>query len=207
MTTVKCLMAIAAARKWPFYQLDVDNAFFHGSLDEDMYMKTPPGFYISAKEQGLVCKLKRSIYGLKQASCQWFSRFSDAIIEFGFVQSLEDYSLFTLKQGVEFLVLIVYVDDVVITGICPSLITQIKTFIHEKFKIKDPCNVKYFLGLEVARSVDGIFINQRKYVIDILEDYNFNNTIPIQTPMELKHNIRLSSGNLMDHNCMNHKHS
>ncbi|CAM8950357.1 unnamed protein product [Rhodiola kirilowii] len=116
MTTVHCVLAVAATRKWPLYQLDVNNTFLHGLLDEDVYMKLPPGFYTKARQGGLVFKLQYSIYGLKQASRQWFSRVSDALVEFGFVQSLNDYSLFTLSTKGEFLVLLVYVDDVVITG-------------------------------------------------------------------------------------------
>ncbi|CAM8959402.1 unnamed protein product [Rhodiola kirilowii] len=116
MTTVRCVLVVAAVRKWPLFQLDVNNAFLHGILDEDVYMKLPPGFYPQARHQGLVCKLQRSIYGLKQDSRQWFSRFSDALIEFGFVQSLIDYSLFTMTTNEHFPILLVYVDDVVLTG-------------------------------------------------------------------------------------------
>ncbi|CAM8950535.1 unnamed protein product [Rhodiola kirilowii] len=140
----------------------------------------------------MVCKLQRSIYGLKQASRQWFSRFSDSLIHFGFKQSLEDYSLFTLRRNGQFIILLVYVDDVVITGTSPELIQQIKDFIHDKFKIKDLGHLKYFLGIEVARSQEGIFFNQRKYVLDILEDHSFTDSKPVRTPLEIKHGLSLS---------------
>ncbi|CAM8934688.1 unnamed protein product [Rhodiola kirilowii] len=116
MTTIRCVLVIAAVRKWLLYQLDVNNAFLHGLLDEDVYMRLPPGFYPQARQRGLVCKLQHNIYGLKQASRPWFSKFSDALVEFGFIQSLNDYSLFTLAFNEEFLILLMYVDDVVITG-------------------------------------------------------------------------------------------
>ncbi|CAM8882206.1 unnamed protein product [Rhodiola kirilowii] len=197
MTPVRCVLAVAAARGWPLYQLDVNNAFLHGVLDEDVYMKLPPGFYQQARQNGQVCKLQRSIYGLKQASRQWFARFSDALVAFGFVQSMNDYSLFTLKLQGEFLVLLVYVDDVVLTGTSSQLIAKVKSFIHDKFQIKDLGLLKYFLGLEVARSKDGIFLNQRKYALDLLADYNFMDCKPIKTPMESKHNLGLSSAPLI----------
>ncbi|CAM8950681.1 unnamed protein product [Rhodiola kirilowii] len=171
MTSGRCVLAVAAARGWPLFQLDVNNAFLHGVLDEDVYMKLPPGFYSQAQQNGQVCKLQRSIYGLKQASRQWFAWFSDALIEFDFVPSLNDYSLFTLRMQNEFLILLVYVDDVVITGTSSQLIDKVKLFIHDKFQIKDLGLLKYFLGLEVARSKDGIFLNQRKYALDMLADY------------------------------------
>ncbi|CAM8929156.1 unnamed protein product [Rhodiola kirilowii] len=197
MTTVRCVLAVAAVRKWPLFQLDVNNAFLHGLLDEDVYMKLPPGFYPQARQQGLVCKLQRSIYGLKQASRQWFSRFSDALIEFGFIQSFNDYSLFTMTTTEDFLILLVYVDDVVLTGTSSALIEKVKQFIHDKFQIKDLGSLKYFLGLEVARSSDGIFLNQRKYVIDMLDEYQFTECKPAKTPMETKHGLGLSSAPLL----------
>ncbi|CAM8947384.1 unnamed protein product [Rhodiola kirilowii] len=197
MTTVRCVLAVAAARQWPLYQLDVNNAFLHGALDEDVYMKLPPGFYSQARQNGQVCKLQRNIYGLKQASRQWFARFSDSLIEFGFVQSLKDYSLFTFSLQNDLLVLLVYVDDVVITGTSSLLIDRVKKFIHDKFQIKDLGILKYFLGLEVARSAGGIFLNQRKYALDILADYNFLDCKPIKTPMESKHNLGTSSATLI----------
>ncbi|CAM8925259.1 unnamed protein product [Rhodiola kirilowii] len=197
MTTVRCLLAVAAARQWPIYQLDVDNAFLHGSLDEEVYMKLPVGFYKKEKAAGKVCKLVKSLYGLKQASRQWFAKFSEAITDFGFQRSLNDYSLFTLKKGTDFLILLVYVDDVVITGTSSSLISDVKKYIHDLFRIKDLGLLKYFLGLEVARSDAGIFLNQRKYAIELLEEHNLLQCKPARTPMNSKHKLSLSEEPLL----------
>ncbi|CAM8932959.1 unnamed protein product [Rhodiola kirilowii] len=197
MTTVRCLIAIAAAKHWPLHQLDVNNAFLHGSLDEEVYMKLPPGFYKKERTAGKVCKLMKSLYGLKQASRQWFAKFSAALTEFGFLNSLNDYSLFTLQRDGHFLVLLVYVDDVIITGTSDSLIGEVKNFIHQKFQIKDLGPLKYFLGLEVARSSDGIFLNQRKYAVELLEEHNMTDCKPSQTPLELKHKLGLSNAPIL----------
>ncbi|CAM8971500.1 unnamed protein product [Rhodiola kirilowii] len=197
MTTVRCMLTVAAARHWPIYQLDVDNAFLHGTLDEEVYMKLPIGFYKKEKAAGQVCKLVKSLYGLKQASRQWFAKFSEAITEFGFQRSQNDYSLFTMKKNGDFLILLVYVDDVIITGTSHNLISEVKQYIHDKFRIKDLGLLKYFLGLEVARSDAGIFLNQRKYALELLEEHNLLQCKPAKTPLNLKHNLSLSSEALL----------
>ncbi|CAM8886341.1 unnamed protein product [Rhodiola kirilowii] len=155
ITTVRCLLVVAVIRSWPIFQLDVDNAFLHGSLDEYVYMKLPPGYFTSEREEGKVCKLTKSLYGLKQTPRQWFAKFTEALLEFGFQQSMIDYSLFTLHKGTYFIILLVYVDDVLLTGTSLVLIENIKAFIHDKLKIKDLEILKYFLELEVARNSIG----------------------------------------------------
>ncbi|CAM8956728.1 unnamed protein product [Rhodiola kirilowii] len=160
-------------------------------------MKLPLGFYKKEKIAGKVCKLIKSLYGLKQASRQWFTKFSNSLIEFGFKSSLNDYSLFTLSQGSDFLILLVYVDDVIITGTLEVLINAVKQYIHEKFRIKDLGCLKYFLSLEVARSSDGIFLNQRKYTLELLEEHKLTDCKPAKTPMKTKHSLSLSAAPLL----------
>ncbi|CAM8879806.1 unnamed protein product [Rhodiola kirilowii] len=197
MNTVRCLLAIDAFKSWPLFQLDVDNAFLHGQLDEEVYMKLPPGFYDSAKSSGHVCRLLNSLYGLKQASRQWFEKLSEALISFGFRQSLFDYSLFILQGSDHTIFLLVYVDDIVITGTSVDVITTVKQFIHAKFKLKDLGLLRFFLGLEVARGPKGIQLNQRKYDVDLLEDQQMTECKPACTPMDTKHFLSLSKVELL----------
>ncbi|CAM8951451.1 unnamed protein product [Rhodiola kirilowii] len=159
MNTVRPPLVVTASRNWPLYQLDVNNAFLHGSLDEEVYMTLPPGFYKYDKAKGRVCRLHKSLYGLKQASRQWFSKFSKALISYGFKSSLNDYSLFTLHKNQDYVALLVYVDDIILTRTPQLLIDQVKHFIDSKFKIKDLGTLRFYLGIKVARSKSGIFLN------------------------------------------------
>ena len=93
MTTVRALLRLAASRKWDVHQMDVHNAFLHGDLQEEVYMKLPPGFVHSDPTE--VCRLRKSLYGLRQAPRCWFAKLTDALLEFGFTQSYSDYSLFS----------------------------------------------------------------------------------------------------------------
>ncbi|KAM1681408.1 hypothetical protein ACFX2K_038957 [Malus domestica] len=189
MVTVRCLLALAAARTWSLHQLDVHNAFLHGDLHEELYMTLPPG--LRRQGENLVCRLNKSLYGLKQASRQWFAKFSEAIKSAGYIQSKADYSLFTRQQGQSFIALLIYVDDILITGNDPEGINALKRFLHGHFKIKDLGNLKYFLGIEVSQSKKGIFISQRKYALEILKDSGLLGARPVEFPME--QNTKLSN--------------
>lgn len=115
MPTVRTLLAIAAQKNWHLHQLDVNNAFLHGDLPEEVYMDLPLG-YDTQGQSNLVCKLQKSIYGLKQASRQWFHKLTEALLLVGYTQSLADYSVFTLHHEGHFTAVLVYVDDTLIAG-------------------------------------------------------------------------------------------
>ena len=124
-----------------------------------------------------------SIYGLKQASRQWYSKFSQSLLQFGFVQSKCDYSLFTKGTGAFFVALLVYVDDIIITSPNAEVIKSIKVFLHSQFKLKDLGPLKCFIGLEIARSSTCIILSQRHYTLQLLEDTGYLACKPVAVPM------------------------
>lgn len=196
MTTVRTLLAVAAAKKYDLHQMDVHNAFLHGDLDEEVYMKLPPGFTV--RQPGTVCKLRKSLYGLRQASRCWFAKLTASLIRYGFIQSYSDYSLFTYHEGSNFLAVLVYVDDLIICGNNSSVISSFKTYLSHCFHMKDLGILKYFLGVEVARSTEGIFLCQRKYTLDILKETGLLGSRPSPTPIEQNHNLARATGDCLD---------
>ncbi|KAG7584438.1 Ribonuclease H-like superfamily [Arabidopsis suecica] len=192
MATVKILLAFAAKLNWHLNQLDVSNAFLNGELDEEIYMELPPGYEVPETENSegkLVCKLQKSIYGLKQASRQWFLKFSSTICAMGFQSTHSDHTLFTrLADGV-FVVILVYVDDIIIASSCDSVVPVLISQLEQAFKLRNIGAPQYFLGLEIARSSKGISICQRKYVLELLVETGFLGCKPSSIPMEPNHSL------------------
>ncbi|CAN1751808.1 Retrovirus-related Pol polyprotein from transposon RE1, partial [Linum perenne] len=188
INSVKSLLAVASVQGWHLQQMDVSNAFLHGELEEEVYMQIPPGL---TAQPGMCCKLKKSLYGLKQASRQWFAKLTQSLLVHGFRQSSADYSLFLKGEGNQLVVLLVYVDDIILAGSSLHEIDIVKAHLQLNFKIKDLGSLKYFLGLEIARSSDGIAVNQRKYCIELLTEAGFLECKSTKSPMDP--NLRLSA--------------
>lgn len=169
LVTVRTLLAVAAPKGWHVEQLDVNNAFLHRDLTEEVYMQPPPGYNFNSSHSKLVCRLNKSIYGLKQASREWFTKLATFLKQTGYVQSLIDYSLFTYQSGSVFVVLVVYVDDILLAGNDMTSIKSLKVSLDDQFSIKDLGPIKYYLGFEVHRSDKGIFLNQQKFIADLLK--------------------------------------
>ncbi|KAJ0508672.1 putative RNA-directed DNA polymerase [Helianthus annuus] len=144
MVTVRFVLSLAVKNNWKMYQLDVNNAFLYGSISKDVYMKLPPGYF--PENETRVCKLVKSLYGLKQAPRKWNGKLNEVLFKLGFVQSLCDHSMYILSDKSVFVVLLVYVDGIVVTGNFEVYIIKIKKCLSDNFQIKDLGVLKYFSG-------------------------------------------------------------
>nr|GEV13163.1 ribonuclease H-like domain-containing protein [Tanacetum cinerariifolium] len=183
MVTVRCLISIVVQNKRPLYQLDVNNAFLYGDLKEDVYMTIPQGFG-NTGNKNLVRKLKKSLYGLKQALRKWNENLVGMLRENGFVQSCGDNSLFTKTVNNIFVALLVYVDDIMITGNDEIEIKKFKQILSSKCQIKNLGLLKYFLGIEVIKKGDDIYLSQRKYFLELLNEFGLLACKPISIPIK-----------------------
>ncbi|KAI3765987.1 hypothetical protein L2E82_16034 [Cichorium intybus] len=181
-STVRTVLSLSILHKWRLHQLDVKNAFLHGHLNETVYMEQPPGF-IDPQFPNHVCQLSKALYGLKQAPRAWFHRLSTFLLSHGFVCSLADPSLFVYARESCIMYLLVYVDDLILTGNSESVITSFTTQLNQEFAIKDLGDLSYFLGLEVTYTDDGLFLSQTKYATDILTRADLLESKPVPTPL------------------------
>ena len=135
--------------------MDVKNAFLNGELSEEVYMQPPPDLSVDSNK---VCHLRRALYGLKQAPRAWFTKFSSTIFRLGYTASSYDSALFLCRTDKGTILLLLYVDDMIITGDDLSGIQELKDFLSQQFEMKDLGHLSYFLGLEITYSTDGLYI-------------------------------------------------
>ncbi|KAF5452084.1 hypothetical protein F2P56_027118 [Juglans regia] len=157
-------------------------------------MRPPLGHFASKTTQ--VCRLQKSLYGLRQASRQWNAKLVSSLAEFGFVQSKANYSLFTKCTATSFIALFVYVDDIILMSSDTNSSDAVKEFLETKFRIKNLGKLRYFLGMEVGRTQAGIQLCQRKYALDILAETGLLATKPSPLPMEPNIKLKRDEGEL-----------
>jgi hypothetical protein len=167
MTTVRVLLAVVATKGWHLHQMDVKNAFLQRDLDEQVYMVQPPGFH-SGTNTSAVCRLKNSLYGLKQAPRAWNAKITQQLRKMSFETSKADSSLFIRKTRLGPVSILLYVDDLVITGANREETTRVRRQLAASFQMKDLGDLHCFLGIkEIRTSPKGILMNQRHYVLSM----------------------------------------
>ncbi|KAG7564770.1 Integrase catalytic core [Arabidopsis suecica] len=192
-TTIRIVLGVAVDCGWPIRQLDVNNAFLQGTLTEEVYMSQPPGF-VDADRPNHVCKLRKAIYGLKQAPRAWYMELRNYLLAAGFINSIADTSLFILQRGTSIVYMLVYVDDILVTGNDSVLLAKTLDGLASRFSVKDHEDLSYFLGIEATRVSSGLHLCQKKYIMDLLAKTNMLTAKPVNTPMATTPKLTLHSG-------------
>ncbi|CAH9086511.1 unnamed protein product [Cuscuta europaea] len=180
--TVRLVLTLAIIHCWPIRQLDVNNAFLQGTLSDKVYMQQPPGFINKAYPHH-VCLLRKALYGLCQAPRAWYCELKTYLLQFGFLNSRSDTSLFIYSSGSTLLFLLVYVDDIIQTGNDSRFLESFISALAGRFSLKDLGSLSYFLGLEASRTSSGLFLTQHKYISDLLSRTGMNSAAPTPTPV------------------------
>jgi hypothetical protein len=180
--TIRLILSLAVSHGWVLRQLDVQNAFLHGILEEDVYMKQPPGF-VSPDFPSYHCKLDKALYGLKQAPRAWYSRLSDKLQSLGFAPSKADISLFHYSNGSLHIFLLVYVDDIIIASSSAPAAAALLNALKDDFTLKDLGPLHFFLGIEVTRTAAGLYLSQKQYTADLIQRAGMQSCKPASTPL------------------------
>ena len=182
--TIRLIIALAASNGWEVHHLDVKTAFLHGELKEDVFVVQPEGFIIEGQEHK-VYKLKKALYGLRQAPRTWNIKLNQILRRLKFVRCSKEPSLYRREENGELLVVVVYVDDLLVTGSSLELILNFKRGMANQFEMSDLGLLTYYLGIEVHQRSDGITLVQDRYARKILEDTGMNTCNLTHIPLEI----------------------
>ena len=184
LTTIRLVLKIVAAENLHLEQLDVKTAFLHGDLEEEIYMKQPEGF-IKAGKKNLVCRLKKSLYGLKQAPRQWYKKFDSFMCSRSFTRCQADHCCYIKKFDNSFIILLLYVDDMLVAGSDMQEIINLKRELSKQFAMKDLGSAKQILGMRIKRDTKSrtLVLSQAEYINKVLSRFNMQNAKPVSTPL------------------------
>uniref|UniRef100_A0A2N9H2E5 CCHC-type domain-containing protein n=1 Tax=Fagus sylvatica TaxID=28930 RepID=A0A2N9H2E5_FAGSY len=191
-TSIRAVLALVAHQDLELEQLDVKTAFLHGNLEEEIFMVQPEGFKQLGTEN-LVCRLKKSLYGLKQSPRQWYKRFDSYMIQIGYTRCEYDCCVYVriLEDG-SFIFLLLYVDDMLIVAKSMCEVNRLNSLLHKEFEMKDLSAAKKILGMEIRRDRGArkLWLSQKNYIRKVLEKFSMLNAKPVSTP--LANHFRLS---------------
>lgn len=191
--TIRSVLDIALNKGWEIKQLDVKNAFLHGTIDEDIYMHQPPGF-VDKSRPHYVYKLEKALYGLKQALRAWNARISQYLHKLGFVTSKSDASLFVYKNKNDLAYLLLYVDDIALTGSSSSLLQNITSNLKNEFPMTDMGRLSFFLRVKVTHNKAGLFLSQTQLATEIIARSGMSDCKPLSTPADVQTKLSAEGG-------------
>eukprot|EP00253_Pinus_taeda_P012734 PITA_12734 len=158
MNSICLVLSLATSFKWEVHQMDVKFAFLHGNSHEEIYMEQPPGFI--QIDSNLVRQLKKSLHGIKQAPRAWYAEMDSFLLDTGFSRCPSDNIVYTKKVGKSLIILVLYVDDLILTGSDPNLINHVNSSLKNQFEMTNLGHLHYFLGLQVLQSKEGISLSK-----------------------------------------------
>jgi len=179
MESIRMLIQVVVQHDWSLHQMDVKVAYLHAPIECDVYVEPTPGYQQSSTT---VWKLKRSLYGLKQSGRNWHNLLYDYLHEMNFTQSSADPCVFIQQVKNDTIVLLVWVDDIILSSSSMELMNDFKCKLNERFKMRDLGEVSSFLGIEFKRSGDTDTISQSRYLKDIISKLGFDDCNPRSTP-------------------------
>ncbi|CAH9073755.1 unnamed protein product [Cuscuta epithymum] len=195
-TTVRLVLTLVVSFDWPIRQLDVKNVFLHGNLTEEVYMRQPPGF-VHPQFPHHLCRLRKAIYGLKQAPCAWFHRFNSFLLSHGFACSRSDNSLFIFRRNSGIIYLLLYVDDIIVTCNSLKLVNHFLSLLNKCFSMKDLGDLHFSLGIQASCTLSGLFLSQQKYISDLLHCFYLHTLKPVRSPLPSLTKLSLTDGELL----------
>lgn len=187
LTSLRVLMQLATQHDFTLHQMDVKAAYLHAPIDHEIYMEQPEGFHVKSKKGvQLVCKLNKSIYGLKQSGRNWNLMLHDFLLESEFVQSQTDNCIYTKMSDNEKVILLVWVDDIVVAASNEQCLKEVKEKLKSKFKMKDLGQLTHFIGIDFTQTEGTVKMNQSRYIDKILQRFGMSECKSRATPSEIK---------------------
>ncbi|WVZ90654.1 hypothetical protein U9M48_036936 [Paspalum notatum var. saurae] len=182
LEAIRILLAFAASKGFKLQQMDVKSAFLNGFIEEEVYVRQPPGFE-SARFPDRVYKVRKALYGLKQAPRAWYARLKSFLLKSGFVMGSVDKTLFLLSRGGDTLIVQIYVDDIIFGGLFHALVSSFAKQMSREFEMSLMGELQFFLGLQIKQGPEGTFVHQAKYTRDILKKFEMGDSKPMTTSM------------------------
>jgi hypothetical protein len=193
ITSIRLVLAIASIRNLEVHQMDVKTAFLNGDLEEEIYMEQPEG-YVAPGQESKVCKLVKSLYGLKQAPKQWHQKFDHVMMESGYQINECDKCVYVKNTSDGYVILCLYVDDMLIVGSNDKMIQSTKNMLKARFDMKDMGLADVILGVKITRAENGLTLSQTHYVDKILEKFNSDDSSIARTPIDTSHHLSKNRG-------------
>nr|GEX20175.1 retrovirus-related Pol polyprotein from transposon TNT 1-94 [Tanacetum cinerariifolium] len=185
LESIRILLAIACTNDFKLYQMDVKSAFLNGFINEEVYVAQPSGF-IDFQKPNYVYKLKKVLYGLKQTPKAWYDRRKAFLIKHEYSMGMVDNILFTKKSKSHLIIVQIYVDKIIFGSMSQNLCDNFTKIMHDEFEMSMMGELNFFLGLQIKQMEDGIFLNQSKYIKEMLKKFGLEDSKPTKTLMSTK---------------------